>query len=159
MIDVFTFIDAFRTELWNFTSNLLILSTLITIVSVLVIWFVTESLEKIFIKRKLHKIIKWVISFIVVSGITFLLVMLFRKSIIDYTTLYYMILIGLMSEAMTMFIYLKGVKILFKLIDILFIRVEVLMINEKEDKIEAQNNVLKQKIIRDQLITRNEVEK
>lgn len=157
-MDIFTFVEAFRTKLWSFTSNMFILVAIITIISTLVVWFITESIEKIFVKRSLNKIIKWSISIIVVFGVTYLLIMLYQQLKINLTSIYYMLLIGIFSLSTTMLVYLKGVKILFRLIDTLVVKVDTLMINEQEDKVEAQNNLLSRKIIRDQLIVKKELE-
>jgi hypothetical protein len=152
------YIEKLSDEIWKFTGDLFVLVSIITIISVLVVWFVTESYEKIIIKKKMNKCFKWLISIFVVSGISYLLVLLFRDMQMNKTAIYYIILLSLFSAATTMFIYLKGIKILFKLIDTLTIRVETLYISEKEEKLAAQNDLIKNAIIRDQLIVRKEAE-
>jgi hypothetical protein len=150
-MSVLEFINSFRTSIWEITSNIFITSAIILFVSTLVIWFVTESVEKIF-RKKMGKYIKWQLSIIIVLGIAYLQVVLFEST----ETICYMIYIGIFSIAATMFVYQKAIKILIRLWDTLAVKVETLMVDEQEELIKAQNNLLSRKIIRDQLIIKRE---
>ena len=166
-MDMFTFVGAFRTELWNFIINLLILTAAITLISIFVVWFITESIEKIMIEKQINKIVKWVISTIIVYLITFLLISLFRKMQINtdplleenkLVTLYYILLIGIFALSVTMFVYLTVFKNIGKFRRVADVKMDTLLLDVEEDKLKSQNNILKNKIARDQLIIKKEID-